>query len=200
MPLSIMWGPTCTQRTPMTKIRKPLRKIPSGITNATSTILRQGVLRNRWDASRLVMNNTQLEWMPLHSWATRSTIPGNSKKVPWRRIGVPDALKNKAAASADATAKACSNHFVAGTGSGTVKIKNVTGKAMVAIHFEPKNRKPPTATKLTNARAIRLSPLLKLRSFSQPIQAARGAIAIADIVIVPAIEVRQAAKDRERFT
>ena len=34
---------------------------------ATSTIRRQGFLRNRWDARRLEMKNAQLELSPLHS-------------------------------------------------------------------------------------------------------------------------------------
>ena len=55
---------------------EPVAKIPSGITKATSTVLRQQVLRKIWDAIRLVMNNTKLDWIPLHSWATCSTIPG----------------------------------------------------------------------------------------------------------------------------
>ena len=62
------------------------------------------------------------------------------------RAGAETPTVTSAPASADATTKASSNHFVAASGSGTVKIRNVTGKAMAAIHFEPKNRNPPTSS------------------------------------------------------
>ena len=71
-----MCGPTCTQSSPMTRIRNPFRTIASGITKATSTIRRHGLSRKRWEATRLVMKSTQLEWMPLHSWATSQDNPG----------------------------------------------------------------------------------------------------------------------------
>ena len=64
MMLSIMCGPTCTQSSPMTRIRNPFRTIASGITKATSTILRHGLSRKRWDASRLVMKSTH--WSGSH--------------------------------------------------------------------------------------------------------------------------------------
>ena len=70
MKLSIMCGPTCTHSKPITRIRKLFRTIASGITNATRTSRRHGLWRNRCEATRLVMKSTQLEWMPLHSWAT----------------------------------------------------------------------------------------------------------------------------------
>ena len=76
MTLSIMWGPTWTQSIPMTKTRNPFRRIPSGITKATSTIRRQPVFRKRWDARMLVMNSTKLDRIPLHSWADLEHDPG----------------------------------------------------------------------------------------------------------------------------
>ena len=136
------------------------------------------------------MNSTQLEWIPLHSWATWSTIPGNSNTVPWRTSGVPAKLKNRAAASADASTEAFSSQFTAASGSGTMKIRNATGKASEAIHFEPRNRNPPAATKLTNASAIRASPSLILRLPRHSIPAASAAIPIPPTATVPAIELR----------
>ena len=61
MRLSIMCGPICTQSRPMTRIRKLLRTIASGITKATRMSRRHGLSRKRCEATRLVMNSTQLE-------------------------------------------------------------------------------------------------------------------------------------------
>ena len=95
------------------------------------------------------MNSTQLERIPLHSWATWSTIPGNSNVVPWRTSVVPAMAKYRAAASAEASAEARSSQATAASGSGTMKIRNASGKAAAAIHLEPRNRNPPAATRLT---------------------------------------------------
>ena len=133
----------------MTRIRNAFRTIASGITKATRTILRHGLSRKRWEATRLVMKSTQLEWIPLHSWAIFRTIPGSMNTVPSRTSGVPVILKNKAETSAEASTEAVSSRFTAASGSGTMKIRNATGKAAAAIHFEPRNRNPPAATTLT---------------------------------------------------
>ena len=100
------------------------------------------VFRKRWDASRLVMNSTQLERIPLHSCATLSTIPGSSKTVPSRSSGVPVTLKNRAAASADASMEAFSSQSTAASGSGTMKIRNATGKAACGHPFRAEEQKP----------------------------------------------------------
>src|ERR1035438_6251611 len=139
----------------MTRIRNPFRRIPSGITKATSTILRQRVLRKRWDVSKLEMNSTQLERIPLHSLATSSVIPGMDSTTPSWLTGTPAIEKSSWAADADASAEALFSQFTAASGSGTMKTRNATGKAAAAIHFEPRNRNPPATTKLINERAIR---------------------------------------------
>jgi predicted transcriptional regulator of viral defense system len=40
----------------------------------------------------------------------------------------------------EASAEALSSQFTAASGSGTMNMRNATGKAAAAIHFEPKNR------------------------------------------------------------
>ena len=80
-----------------------------------------------------------------------------------------------------------------------MKIRNATGKALAAIHFEPRNRNPPAATKLTNARAIRASPSLTLSRAPQPSPITTAAIPIALIATVPRTEVRYSALGRFRW-
>ena len=74
--LLIISGPKCTQSSPMKTMRSPLRKIPSGMTAATSTILRHGVSKNKFAANKLVIKSTQLDRIPLHSCATSIVILG----------------------------------------------------------------------------------------------------------------------------
>ena len=93
--------------------------------------------------------HTQLERIPLHSWATFRTIPGNMKTSPSRTSGVPVILKRKADTSAEASTEALSRAVTAASGSGTITSRNATGKAAATIHFEPRNRNPPAATTLT---------------------------------------------------
>ena len=57
----------CTQSNDMTRMRKPLRKSPNGITAHTSSARRHVVCKNMFAAKRLVITNTKLDLMPLHS-------------------------------------------------------------------------------------------------------------------------------------
>src|ERR1019366_5237420 len=122
--------------------------------------------------------------------ATWSTIPGSSNTVPWRTIGVPATLKNRAAASADANIEAFSSQSTAASGSGTMKIRNATGKALAAIHLAPRNRNPPAAAKLTNARAASPRSSLILTLWRHTFPATSAANPIPPAVTVPAIELR----------
>jgi hypothetical protein len=74
-----------------------------------------------------------------------------------------------------------------------MKIKNATGKAAAAIHFEPRNRNPPAATTLTKARAIRERPSLTLKLSRNAIPAINAAKPMLPTIAVPTIELRYAA-------
>src|SRR5882724_2439996 len=87
--LLIICGPALTQRRPITKMRKPFRRIASGMTKATSTRRRHDDFKNRLAAKTLVIKRTQLDRMPLHSCATSIVMFGNWKTSPARRKGVP---------------------------------------------------------------------------------------------------------------
>ena len=58
-------------------MRKPFRKSPNGITAQTNSARRQVVRKNMFAARRLVITNTKLDLMPLHSLATAMVIPGS---------------------------------------------------------------------------------------------------------------------------
>jgi hypothetical protein len=51
--------------------------MPRGITKATNTRRLHGLCRNRLEARMLAMNSTQLERMPLHSWASTRVVLAN---------------------------------------------------------------------------------------------------------------------------
>ena len=74
-------------------------------------------------------------------------------------------LKNRAAASAEASFDAVSSHSTILSGSGTMKTKNAKGNAAAAIHFRPRKRNPPAEIRQTNENAIsdRESSLLPLQ-------------------------------------
>ena len=75
--LWIICGPKCTQRSPITRMRNPLRRMASGMTKATSARRRHGVLKNKFAARMLVMKSTQLERIPLHACATSIVMFGS---------------------------------------------------------------------------------------------------------------------------
>src|SRR6266404_6107570 len=56
-------------------------------------------------------------------------------------------LKKKSAASVDASFEAFSRESTTPSGRGTAKMRNANGKAAAAIHFPPRNRKPPAPNK-----------------------------------------------------
>src|SRR6059036_462386 len=67
------------------------------------------------------------------------------------------------AASADASFDAVSNQSTIPSGSGTMQIRNATGKAADAIHFLPRKTNPPATRRHTNDRAIKASESFLLR-------------------------------------
>lgn len=77
MTLLIISGPMCTHSSDITKIRKPLRKRPNGITAPTNSARRHLVRKNMFAANKLVITKTRLDLMPLHSLATVIVIPGS---------------------------------------------------------------------------------------------------------------------------
>src|SRR6516165_8042956 len=80
--------------------------------------------------------------------------PGSWNTSPSRNTGVLEMLKNRAAASAEASLKAVSRQSTARSGRGTMKIKKATGKAAAAIQLRPRKRNPPAARKQMNDKAI----------------------------------------------
>ena len=82
------------------------------------------------------------------------TIFGNWKNVPSRKTGVPAMLKNRFAASAEASFSPVSMVTAMALGMGTMKIKNANGKLAAAIHRFPRKRNPPAARRQTNDRVI----------------------------------------------
>jgi hypothetical protein len=68
---------------------------------------------------------------------------------PSRTSGVTVILNRKADTCAEPSTEAPSSAVTAASGSGTIKRRNVTGKAAAAIHFEPRNRNPAAARMLT---------------------------------------------------
>src|SRR6267154_2207652 len=79
---SIMAGSTLTQSSLMTKTLKPFLNRASGITAKTKTTLLHGERKKTYPARKLVINNTNVEWMPLHSGATSMLNPGIWNRVP----------------------------------------------------------------------------------------------------------------------
>src|ERR1700719_4743769 len=72
-------------------------------------------------------------------------------------------LKKKLAASAEASFEAVSRASAIASGIGTMKIRKTNGKATVVIHFRPRKRNPPAASKKTKERAINAKYSLWLR-------------------------------------
>ena len=94
----IISGLTRTQSCPIMKMRRPFLRIARGITPNVNSTRFLGALRKRWPASRLVMNNTRVECIPLHAGATSRLKLGKSSTRPCRKIGVADILNNTSAA------------------------------------------------------------------------------------------------------
>ncbi len=65
---------------------------------------------------------------------------GQLNTWPWRKTVVPAMRKYRAAASAEASMEAFSSQSTAASGRGTMKIRKAIGKALAAIHCEPRNR------------------------------------------------------------
>src|ERR1039457_7641884 len=149
-------------------IRNPLRRMPRGITKATSSARGHGLFRNKYEARILVTKSTQLERIPLHSWATSITMLGDLNKRPSRRNGVPEMLKNRSAASAEASLEAVSSKSTARSGRGTMKRRKAMGKVAAASHLRPIKRKPPEARRQTNESVISARKSLWLIAWSAP--------------------------------
>src|SRR5438128_1492442 len=60
-------------------MRNPFRKMPRGMTKATSANRRHRVFKNKLAARMLVMKSTQLDRMPMHSCATSMVMFGSWK-------------------------------------------------------------------------------------------------------------------------
>jgi len=152
----MMLGPISTQSSPITKTRKPFLNMAKGKTKQTSASRRQGRRKNRFAATMLVINNTQLDRMPLHSFPTSIAMSGNWKRVPSRRIGMPEILKSKFAASVEASCEAVSRFVAIMSGIGTMKIRNATGKTAAAVQSRPRKKRTPAQKKDTNESATAL--------------------------------------------
>src|SRR5262249_16761958 len=126
-------------------MRKPFRKIASGMTKATSTRRRHGVFKNRFAARMLVIKRIQLDRMPLHSCATWIVMFGSWKTRPSRRKGVLLRRKKTFATSAEAYLEAVSSAFAIASGIGTMKMRYASGKAAARIQSLPRKKKPPAA-------------------------------------------------------
>src|SRR5215213_2827696 len=101
------------------------------------------------------MNRTQLDRIPLHSWATSSTIPGIWNTNPSRKTGIPVMLKKKAETSAEATFDAVSSQTVTESGRGIINSRKAAGNAKVRIHSRPRTKNPPAYKKQRNEKVTR---------------------------------------------
>lgn len=120
------------------------------MTNATSIMRRHEPFRNRLAARMLVINNTRLDRIPLHSCATWMVIFGSWKTAPSRRKGVPLRWKKRLATSADADFEANSRASRMGSGIGTMKKRYAKGKAADRIQSRPRKKNPPAARQQRN--------------------------------------------------
>src|SRR5438132_12954011 len=114
-------------------MRNPFRKMPRGMTKETSANRRHRVFKNKLAARMLVMKSTQLDRMPLHSCATSMVMFGSWKIAPARRKGVPLRWKRRLATSAAADFEAVSSASFIASGIGTMKMRQVEGKAEAGI-------------------------------------------------------------------
>lgn len=99
----------------------------------------------------LVMNSTRVEWMPLHSGATRKLIVGNWKTRSSRKNVVPDMVKKASAANAEPDCRKDSVQSSKNPGIGTMKTRKPMGKASERTIFLPKNRQLPLVKNKTKA-------------------------------------------------
>src|SRR5207253_1540280 len=136
-------------------MRNPFRKMPSGMTKATSAKRRHGVFKNKLAARMLVIKSTQLDRMPLHSCVTSIVMFGSWKKKPPRRKGVPLRWKKRLATSAEAYFDAVSSASAIASGIGTMKMRYANGKAAARIQLRPKKKNPPAVRQQRNDRVSR---------------------------------------------
>jgi hypothetical protein len=125
----------------------------SGIVTSVRTTFAQIDRRNRWPASRFVSTSAMLDRMPLHSSATSTMRPGNSKSSPDRRNATPLSWKRISETSAVPSWSARITASRTTSGSGTISSRNAAGKRPRRSAPTPKQSAIP-ATPTTTAERI----------------------------------------------
>ncbi len=93
--------------------------------------------------------------MPVHCLATTMEIPGKLKSNPSREQGMPESVKNKKAASAEAYWSAVSIQFKKNSGNGAMKNNKAKGKIKARTVSTPKQRMAQPMTKQTKEKIVR---------------------------------------------